>query len=143
MPMSFREKLSWIALAAMLIAYGWYFWNVVPALKAGASAPLHYGPLLIGTIIAVIVLSLVPTIVISAFSPAEAKAPEDEREKLFSARGTQWGYVVLVTGALYACVAGLFLGASSEVVANEILMAIVVSHLVKYAVQITYFRAGA
>src|SRR5580698_9875600 len=119
--MSYREKTTWISLLAMGVVYGWYFWKVMPVLAAGNGDALHYAHLLGSTIGAVAILQIIPMIVVAVLSPAEANAPHDEREKLYALKGTQAAYFVLVGGALFTSVAGIFLGASAGMLANIIL----------------------
>ncbi|HUO91942.1 MAG TPA: hypothetical protein VMU22_03430 [Rhizomicrobium sp.] len=138
--MAFREKLAWISVATMSLVYGWYFWTILPLARTGAGSAWHYAKLLQGTIITVVVLQIVLTVAAAALSPREARAPEDEREKLITLRGTRIAYFVLVTGALCVCVAGLFFDTNSLLLGNYALMAVVVANLVKDFTQIVQYR---
>jgi hypothetical protein len=135
--MSFREKINWISLLAMAGVYGWYFWTVMPLLAAGHGNALRVAYLLGST---VAILQIVPIIVVAIGAPRDAQAPEDEREKLFSLKGTRSAYFVLVAGALFTSTAGIFFGASAGMLANYILLSVVASNIIKYATQIAYFR---
>lgn len=141
--MSFREKITWVSLVAMGGVYGWYFWTVMPVLAAGHGDALHYAHLLGSTIALVAILQIIPIVVMAAVAPRDAQAPEDERETLFSLKGTRAAYYVLVAGALFASAAGIFFGANSGMLANYILLSLVASNLIKYATQIAYFRMTA
>ncbi len=136
--MSFREKLAWISLFSTAAVYGWYFAAALPTLgdSAQATARLHVSVLLIA------VLQIVLAIVISAHSPKEANAPQDERERLIALKGSRAGYVILETGALASCIAGLYFGIGGVLLANGILFAFVLSQLVKYGAEILHHRRG-
>jgi hypothetical protein len=138
--MSYREKTTWISLLAMGAVYGWYFWKVMPALIAGHGDALHYAYLLGSTIAAVAILQIIPMIVAAVISPADAQAPQDEREKLYALKGTQAAYFVLVAGALFASVAGIFFHVNAGMLANLILLSVVTSNLVKYLAEVAHFR---
>ena len=81
--MSFREKTAWISMLSMLAIYGFYFWSVIHA--GPQSGGFHFGGLL-ETIIALVVVQTVLTLAVAIFTPKEAKAPRDEREKLIELR---------------------------------------------------------
>jgi hypothetical protein len=57
--------------------YGFYFWSVFTHRSQAGSS--HFG--LLETIIALMVMQVVLTIAVALFSPKEAKAPRDERQK--------------------------------------------------------------
>src|SRR5260370_40668589 len=87
--MSFREKSAWISMLSMSGIYGFSCWSVVHAgPKAGG---FHFGSLL-ETIIALVVLQIVLTIAVAIFTPREAKAPRDERDKLIELRAMRVAY---------------------------------------------------
>jgi len=140
--MAFREKLAWISVATMALVYGWYFWTVLPLARAGAGGWFRYAKLLQGTIITVVVLQVVLTIAVAIFSPREAQAAEDEREKLIALKGTRAAYFVLVTGALLVSVWGIFFGTNAVLLGNDALLAVVVANLVKDVTQIVHYRLG-
>ena len=126
----------------MTLVYGWYFWTVLPLARAGAGGWFHYAKLLQGTIITVVVLQVVLTIAVAIFSPREAQAAEDEREKLIALKGTRTAYFVLVTGALLVSVWGIFFGTNAVLLGNDALLAVVVANLVKDVTQIVHYRLG-
>ena len=140
--MAFREKLAWISVATMSLVYGWYFWTILPLAGAGAGSALHYAKLLQGTIVTVVVLQVVLTIAVAAASPREARASEDEREKLITLKGTRAAYFVLVTGALCVSVAGIFFKTNSLLLGNYALLAVVAGNLAKDLTQIVHYRVG-
>jgi hypothetical protein len=137
--MSFREKSAWISMLSMLAIYGFYFWSVI---HAGPQAGgFHLGGLL-ETIIALVVVQIVLTLAIAIFTPKEAKAPRDEREKLIELRAIRVAYSGLATGVALAC----FFGAFDPPIlfnTNALLFILVTAEILRSACQIVQYRRGA
>src|ERR1700676_338788 len=130
--MSFREKSAWISMLSMSGIYGFYFWSVVHAgPKAGG---FHFGSLL-ETIIALVVLQIVLTIAVAIFTPKEAKAPRDERDKLIELRAMRVAYSGLATSVALAC---FFAGFNPPLLfnANALLFILVTAEILRSACQI-------
>src|SRR5215470_5037251 len=102
--MSFREKTAWISLLSMTGIYGLYFWSVSHSASPGG---FHLGGLL-ETIVALAIVQTVLTIAIAIFSPKEAQAPRDERERLIDLRATRFAYAALAGSVACACFFGGF-----------------------------------
>jgi hypothetical protein len=137
--MSFREKGAWISMLSMSGIYGFYFWSVVHAgPKAGG---VHFGSLL-ETIIALVVLQIVLTIAVAIFTPREAKAPRDERDKLIELRAMRVAYAGLATSVALACFFGAF---DPPIVfnTNSLLFILVTAEIMRSACQIIQYRRGA
>jgi hypothetical protein len=137
--MSFREKTAWISLISISAIYFIYFWSVIHA------GP-HFGPVRFGglleTVIALAVVQTVLTIAVAIFSPKEAKAPRDEREKLIELRATRVAYAGLATGIALACFFGAF---NPPIVfnTNALLFILVTTEILRSACQIIQYRRGA
>jgi hypothetical protein len=137
--MSFREKSAWISMLSMSGIYGFYFWSVVHlGPKAGG---FHFGSLL-ETIIALVVLQIVLTIAVAIFTPREAKAPRDERDKLIELRAMRVAYAGLATSVALACFFGAF---DPPIVfnTNSLLFILVTAEIMRSACQIIQYRRGA
>ena len=137
--MSFREKSAWISVISMSGIYGFYFWSVFHAQpKAGG---FHFGGLL-ETIIALVVLQIVLTIAVAIFTPKEAKAPRDERDKLIELRSMRVAYSGLATSVALACFFGAF---DPPIVfnTNALLFILVIAEIIRSACQIIQYRRGA
>jgi len=137
--MSFREKSAWISVLSMSGIYGFYFWSVIHAgPKAGG---FHFGGLL-QTIIALVVLQVALTIAVAIFTPKEAKAPRDERDKLIELRAMRVAYSGLATAVALACFFGAF---NPPIVfnANSLLFILVTAEILRSARQIVQYRRGA
>src|ERR1700719_613628 len=137
--MSFREKSAWISVLSMSGIYGFYFWSVIHAgPKAGG---FHFGGLL-QTIIALVVLQVALTIAVAIFTPKEAKAPRDERDKLIELRAMRVAYSGLATAVALACFFGAF---NPPIVfnTNALLFILVTAEILRSACQIVQYRRGA
>jgi hypothetical protein len=133
--MSFREKSAWISVLSMSVIYGFYFWSVMHAgAKAGG---FRFGGLL-ETIIALVFVQVVLTVAAAIFSPRDAKAPRDERDKLTM----RIAYAGLATGIAFAC----FFGAFDPPIlfgTNALLFILVTAEIMRSACQIVQYRRGA
>ena len=137
--MSFREKSAWISVLSMSGIYGFYFWSVIHAgPKAGG---FHFGGLL-QTIIALVVLQVALTIAVAIFTPKEAKAPRDERDKLIELRAMRVAYSGLATAVALACFFGAF---NPPIIfnTNALLFILVTAEILRSACQIVQYRRGA
>ena len=136
--MSFREKTAWISMLSMAGIYFFYFWSVIRHHEHGA---VHVGGLL-ETVIALVVVQTVLTIAVAIFSPKEANAPMDEREKLIELRATRFAYAGLATGIAMACFFGAF---HPPIIfnTNSLLFILVTAEIMRSACQIIQYRRGA
>lgn len=136
--MSFQEKRAWISMLSMSGIYGFYFWAVV---HAGPQAGgFHFG--LLETIIALVVTQIVLTIAVAIFTPKEANAPCDEREKLIELRSMRVAYAGLASSVALAC----FFGAFDPPIlfnTNALLFILVTAEIMRSACQIVQYRRGA
>lgn len=137
--MSFREKTAWIGIISLLGIIVWYFW---PLLHHGPHASgLALGRLAIAAAV-IMMAQLVVRLAVAAFSPREAKAPPDEREKLIELNGRRFSYGVLGWAVRLA----LLLGISNPSLffnANTLLFFLMISEVMGVGYQIVQFRRGA
>jgi hypothetical protein len=137
--MSFREKSAWISVLSMSGIYGFYFWSVI---RSGPHASgFHFGGLL-ETVIALVVVEIVLTVSVAIFTPKEAKAPRDERDKLIELRAMRVAYSGLATSVAIAC---FFAGFTPPLLfnANALLFILVTAEILRSACQIVQYRRGA
>jgi hypothetical protein len=137
--MSFREKSAWISLLSMSGIYALYF------LSLSHPEPRRAGPRfggLLGTIVALVVVQTVLTIAAAIFSPKEAKAPHDERERLIDLRATRFAYAALASSVACACFFG---GFNPPIVfsANALLFILVLAEILRSGCRIVQYRRGA
>jgi hypothetical protein len=136
--MSFREKTAWISLVSMGSIYCFYFWSI---LRHPQFAGAPFAGLLLTTIALVVVQSTL-TIAAAIFSPKDAQAPRDERERLIELRATRVAYAGLAMGIVFAC----FFGALNPPIifkTNSLLLILVTAELLRCATQIIQYRRSA
>ncbi|HEX8364254.1 MAG TPA: hypothetical protein VF603_03105 [Allosphingosinicella sp.] len=139
--MAFREKIAWLELATMLVAYIVYFGFVGPAVGFGERRMLDivwsFGPVAAAHGIAVIV----GAIVIAVTASKEAQAKADERDRAIARRGATIGYYVLIVGMIVVGGIMPFTEQPWKIV-NAALLAIVLAEIVNNAVVLLSYRRG-
>ncbi len=138
--MSFREKSTWVLLAATVIVYGWYFATTLGEALGSATPPVVDNVRLFGAVVVMVVLSIVAHIVIAILSPKEADAA-DERDRLIELRGDQRGGF-LMTVALFSTMGLAMTDASVFWIAHAALAGLVVSEIVKAVFKLIDYRRG-
>lgn len=139
--MSFREKIHWVTLATMILAFGWYFlvypWQIVGS-PAGVMATAG---LLVPVTIAIIAAMTVATGFLAIRSPRDADAREDERDRSFHMRGTHFGYYPLVVG-IWLNIFLIFRDIGQAEQLNLMIATLVVAELVRIGTQLYFYRRG-
>ncbi|MEE9433781.1 MAG: hypothetical protein V3V15_06050 [Sphingorhabdus sp.] len=139
--MLFREKIHWVTLFTMIVAFGWYFinypWQVVD-MKAGVWAT---GAMLLVTAIGIIIVMTVATAFFAIRAPGEAHLKEDERDRVIHSRGTHLAYYPLVIG-VWVNLGAAFYGLSQAGQINLLLATVVLAELVRIGSQIYLYRRG-
>jgi hypothetical protein len=140
--MSFREKSAWVSAVGLVVVYGAYFWIVWSAALNGEAETLHYGGLLIQSIVLLIAFQVVPLIAIAVWKPKDAQAAIDEREYLIDLKATNIAFYVAATGALVMCVRAQ-MEQPAFYVTNGLFFTVVLAQLVKSVSQIVLYRREA
>ena len=139
--MAFREKIHWVTLVTMILAFGWYFllypWRIVGS-PAGVMATAG---MLVPVTIAIIVAMTIATAFLAIRSPREAEAREDERDRDFHLRGTHFGYYPLVIG-IWINIFLIFWGIGQAEQLNLMIATLVVAELVRIGTQLYLYRRG-
>jgi hypothetical protein len=139
--MAFREKIAWLTLVTMVVAYGIYFGIVGPAARFGEGRMLDiiwsFGLIATAHAIAMIVGS----ILIAILSRKEASAPADERDRAIARRGGTIGYYVLMAGTILVGVVMPFSEPPWKIV-NTALLAIVIAGVACQVVILWSYRRG-
>lgn len=139
--MAFREKIAWLTLVTMLVAYGVYFGVVGPAAGFGRA---HMVNIIwsFGIVAAVqAVIMAVGAIAIAVTATKEAQAPADERDRAIARRGATIGYYVLIVGMIVVGVVMPFSEPPWKIV-NAALLAIVLAEAAHQAVVLLGYRRG-
>ncbi|HEY0116586.1 MAG TPA: hypothetical protein VGB54_12790 [Allosphingosinicella sp.] len=139
--MAFREKIAWLTLGTMLVAYGVYFGIVGPAAGFGEERMLDivwsFGPVAAAHGVAMIV----GAILIAVTATKEASGRADERDRAIARRGATIGYYVLMVGMIL--VGGIMpFSEPPWKIVNTALLAIVVAEIVHTAVVLVSYRRG-
>jgi cytochrome b561 len=138
--MAFQERIEWLTLLAMTIAYGIYF-SLVAAYPAG--------PSLMETLWLFAKVSLVHVAVVSICSlflaitnAKEAQARGDERDRAISRRGASIAYYVLLTGVIIVGVVMPFENPPAAKMVNATLLVLVIAESIRHVVMLISYRKG-
>ena len=139
--MAFREKIHWVTLVTMILAFGWYFlaypWQVADS-PAGVWATAG---LLVPVTIAIIVAMTVATAFLAIRNRAEVDVREDERDRSFHMRGTHYAYYPLFVG-IWINIFLIFWGVGQAQQLNLMLVTLVAAELVRIGTQLFLYRRG-
>jgi O-antigen/teichoic acid export membrane protein len=139
--MSFREKIAWLTLGGLLLAFGPYFGTLLLLGKQ----PWLLGPAGIGLfLIVVTALMIVMTIggiAIAFTNIRDAERPSDERDRHIARRASAIAYAVLIP-ALFLALGTLVFGVGQTLLVNAVLAAIVIAELVRCTIEILGYRRG-
>jgi hypothetical protein len=131
--MSFREKSAWTMFLVMLVTGLFYAWLV----SNGPAAPV-IGPL-VPYVLMVIILSVAVQIALTIFSPREAQAAADEREKLVIWRAGHLSGIILAIGLLLS--GGVYvIHPFGNMLFHHMLGALIVAQISEYLLQIYFLR---
>ena len=138
--MSFQEKSTWVMLTVIAAVYGWYFTSILGEINSGvAVTAIAYKGAMLGTVVAVIVLAVTGTILMTIASRGDHAS--DERDRDINRFGEYIGGYVLAVGALAAL--GLTMIELEHFwIANTILLTLVLSELVSGFTKALSYRRG-
>ena len=139
--MSFQEKSRWIALAANLVAWGWYFVTIGRLLFAGVPDERGLLALMIPVIIVITIIHIVGHVIVAVLKPSEATSELDERDKAIARRAAAIGYNVLCLGIVIALGSTLYYW-NTFVAVNAVMFAFILAECVRYGVEIATYRRG-
>lgn len=141
MPMSFREKSQWVALAAVLLVYVPYFVRALPGHGVDV-APVDVARF-VGAVVALVVLQVVGQALLAIANRREAARglQHDERDTLIDLRASRASLYVLAVGVFAA------LSTALTVPGNFAFMHVlfgfwVLSHLVQVVTRLALYRRG-
>jgi hypothetical protein len=143
--MGFQEKSNLAMLAILLVVYGIYFGQAMTSILGAGVPPAEAlaasNALMIVTVGAVIILSIVAHIGLAIAAPSEANENGDERDKLVEMRGDQRGGFVqslVIFGALVIAM----LDFPAWLIANAVLAGLVAGEVVKAVSKLIDYRRG-
>jgi len=138
--MSYEEKGQWVYLAATTIAYGAY---LVLMLGRAGTTPLpeiEYQPILLWTVGAAIVGSIIGRIAIEVVRPSESHR-EDVRDRDIGRFGEYVAGMVLGVGMVWPFILAL-IGADHFWIANAMYLVFVVQAVVGAVIKLVAYRRG-
>ena len=139
--MAYREKMAWLTLGTMLVAYTVYFGLVGPAAGFGRDRLLDFLWSFGAVASAHAVAMIVGTIAIAATTPKEGRSLPDERDRAIARRSSTTGYYVLLVGMLFVGMVMPFSEPPWRIV-NAALLAIVIAELVRDLIILLGYRRG-
>lgn len=139
--MAFREKIAWVTLATMAVAYGVYFSMLASAARAGPPPVVNMLVLFAGVTIAQVIAIAIIMAVLAIRTHREANAPADERDRAIARRGASVAYFVLIVGMILVGVVMPFSEPSWKII-NAALLALVLAEATRYILVILSYRRG-
>lgn len=148
--MSFREKLAWAQLVALLGFGAVYFGPVFGSYLGWAAVPgggqfMWLVVCIIGLIVGQIILAGILAGILAAITalrtPREVDSPADERDRQISLLGHRTGYYLLVLGAIVSMVSSHH-GADSVMLVNFMFFALLVAELARLGTAVFLYRRG-
>jgi hypothetical protein len=140
--MSYREKIAWLSLIAMAVAYGPYFTLIARGPIPWEPLP-HLHPLGLFALASIVrMLILGAGYLYLRLSPQEERPPRDERDRAIEHRSISAAYYVLITGMILV---GCFMPFSSTgwSIVNAAILWIVAAEVVHYSVVMASYRVQA
>lgn len=142
MNLTFREKSYWASLIIMSAVWVNYFIRVQSHLADGSISRDGSIGLFIGAVVTLVILEIVVHIGLAVTSPKAADQAADERDRIINSKaGNVAGWVLGICVVLIGGFA-MFRDVSSVLIANLLLLALVLTQCVDYALALFYYRRG-
>ncbi|HMO74872.1 MAG TPA: hypothetical protein PKD99_13610 [Sphingopyxis sp.] len=138
--MTFREKIDWLTLGLIVLAFGGYA-LIYPWGLRGIPALAAQGGLLLAAFIAITLVITPAAIALAIHRPRDANAPADERDRDITRRASTRAYYVLIVG-VSGCFALAYWTTDLALVLNGLLGSVVLAELVRLASQVVAYRMG-
>ena len=135
---SFEEKSVWIQLLSIVVMLGSYLVIAAPMLANDVTALPPFVPLFIAAVVLMVVMLIAGHIVVAIHSRPEGR---DERDQLIEWRAESNSGWVLAVGVL-AAVAGLIMSVDNVWIAHVLVLSLFLSTVVRYVLQLVYYRRG-
>ena len=141
--MSYKEKIAWLSLFAIIVTIGPYF--ALVALDTNPAAPMPDLARLwrLGVALSLqAVITIAGCIVLAIRNPGDAKAPADERDHAIGHRAMSTAYYVLIAGMILVGFVMPFTSAGWSLV-NAALFMMVVAEIVHNGMVVVGYRRYA
>ncbi len=151
--MNFREKMLWVSIIAETVIWGSYLFDVGSLMARGTvDADQAYGGF-IKSVILLVMVEVAAAIILALWTPSDANAPEDARDRDFAATAAVPAYNLLSILVIGVMVATPFIVTSAQrrltgdpetiiavVIGNALLLALVAAHVVNAGAQLWRYR---
>jgi len=137
--MSFREKSTWISFLLTLVGFGFYFVSVLRQLIWPVHPHRNFFMLFVALLLLIIVLNVVLHAIAAARAPADARTPQDERERMISLKAKRPAFYVVMTGS-FLSVGIIHLNVGPWPIINAVLFSVWLGQLTNYGAQLYYYR---
>jgi hypothetical protein len=141
--MSYREKIAWLSLIAMAVAYGPYFTFVVRGPISWEPLP-HLHPLALFALASIVRMFILGAgfLYFRLAFPRQERPPLDERDRAIDRRSISAAYYVLIGGMILV---GCFMPFSSTgwTIVNAAIFWIVVAEVIRYSAVVASYRVQA
>ena len=135
---SFEEKSVWIQLISTVVILGSYFLVAGQMLAAGVTTLVAFVPLFAIAVVLLVVLLVTGYVVVVIASRPEGR---DERDRLIEWRAESNSSWLLGVGVL-AAISAMVLGIDRVWVAHLLLLSLFLSELLRFVMQLVYYRRG-
>lgn len=139
--MAFREKIAWVTLAGLCIAYGAYFAVLGPNVAFGendlADIFWSFGPVAVAHAL----ITIGGSIAIAITAPRDAKRPADERDRAIARRSDAMGYYALLIGLIFVGVIMPFSEPAFKII-NVALAVLVLVEILRQGITLMSYRRG-
>src|ERR1700734_330135 len=137
--MSYREKIAWLSLIAMAVAYGPYFKFVGTGPSPWEPWP-HLHPLGLFALVSIVRMLILGAgyLYLRLCFPRHERSPMDERDRAIEHRSISAAYYVLIAGMILV---GCFMPFSSTgwTIVNAAIFWIVAAEVVRYGLVLARF----
>jgi hypothetical protein len=138
--MSFREKVAWLSIVAMLVGFGPYFVAMGIVTRDGSEPPI--GRSLVWFAAAALTQALILGLgywYLRSTSPLDARTPPDERDRAIERRSVAAAYHILIIGMIVVGIVMPF-NSGGWKITNAAVFAIVLAEVVHYSYVAASYR---
>ena len=137
--MAYREKVAWLTLVCMVVAYTIYFSIMLSRATPPGLFDVIWTFGAVSGIQAIVVL--IGSTVLAIRLSGESRIPRDERDKAIARLGTSRAYYALMIGMGLTGVVMPFTEAAPKIV-NTALLALVIAETIRLVTIVTSYRRG-
>jgi hypothetical protein len=138
--MSYREKIAWLSLIAMAVAYGPYFMFVARGPAPWEPLP-HLHPLGLFALVSILRVLILGAgfLYLRLGFPREERPPLDERDRAIEHRSLSAAYYVLIVGMiLVGCI--MPFSSTGWTIVNAAILWMVAAEVVHYSIVVASYR---